>query len=73
MGPDLKTVLDLAEPSASDASAASTHLPSSHNNADEPSALLLVSSAGTHRIEHVVDELVQSQGGKIVPRRFGYH
>lgn len=49
------------------------HLPSSHNNGDGPSALLLVSSAGIHRTEHVFDELAQSQGGKTVPRRFGHH
>lgn len=47
------------------------HLPSSHNNGDEPSALLLVSSAGIRKTEHVFDELAQSQGGKTVPRSFG--
>lgn len=68
MGPDLKQ-LDLAEPSGP----GSTHLPSSHNNVGEPSALLLVSSAGTHRTEHVAVELVQFQGGRIGPRGFGHY
>lgn len=67
MDPDL-TWLSLQAHQVS--SAASIHLPSSHNNVDEPNALLLVSSAGTHRTEHVVDELVRFQGGRIVPRRF---
>lgn len=68
IGPDLKQ-LDLAEPSGP----GSTHLPSSHNNGGEPSALLLVSSAGTHRTEHVAVELVQFQGGRIGPRGFGHY